>query len=92
MYMHIYVYVHVYIEYGVRIAIQMPEKLFGDGFSTPMPLLCLICTIISNKPCILDYCQKTNFERAGVDTSGRVRHPPYSKRLFVRYMYEYPVS
>ena len=30
------------------------EKLLGDGFSTPMPLLGLICTIISNKTCILD--------------------------------------
>ena len=26
-----------------------PEKLLGDGFSTPMPLFCLIWTIISNK-------------------------------------------
>ena len=30
------------------------EKLLGDGFSTPMPLFCLIYTIISNKTCILD--------------------------------------
>ena len=30
------------------------EKLPGDGVSTPMPLFCLICTIISNKTCILD--------------------------------------
>jgi len=61
-----------------------PEKLLEDGFSTPMPLFCLICTIISSKPCILDWNQKTNFEWAGVDTSGRVRHPPSSKKLFVR--------
>jgi len=59
------------------------EKLLGDGFSTPMPLFWLICTIISNKTSILDLYQKTNFEWAGVDTSGRVRHPPYSKKLFV---------
>ena len=31
-----------------------PEKLLGDGVSTPMPIFCLICTIISNKTCILD--------------------------------------
>jgi len=31
-----------------------PEKLLGDGVSTPMPLFCLICTMISNKTCILD--------------------------------------
>jgi len=31
-----------------------PEKLLEDGFSTPMPLFCLICTIISSKTCILD--------------------------------------
>jgi len=61
-----------------------PEKLLGDGFSTPVPLFSLICTIISNKPCILDYHQETNFESSGVDTSGRVRHPPYSKKLFMR--------
>ena len=41
------------------------EKLLGDGFSTPIPLFCLICTIVSplfclictivsNKTCILD--------------------------------------
>jgi len=53
-----------------------------------MPLFCLICTTISNKPCILDEYQKTNFEWAGVDTSGRVRHPPYSKKLFV-WPYQY---
>ena len=28
-----------------------PEKLLGNGFSTPMPLFCLIFTIISNKTC-----------------------------------------
>jgi len=27
-----------------------PAKLLGHRFSTPMPLFCLICTIISNKP------------------------------------------
>jgi len=31
-----------------------PEKLLVDGFSTPLPLFCLICTIISNETCILD--------------------------------------
>jgi len=36
------------------VTLSPPEKLFGDGFSTPMPLFCLICTIISNKTCILD--------------------------------------
>jgi len=61
-----------------------PEKLLGDGFSTPMPLFSLICTTFSNRTCLLDLHQRTNFEWAGVDTSGRVRHPPYSKRLFVR--------
>jgi len=30
------------------------EKPLGDGVSTPMPIFCLICTIISNKTCILD--------------------------------------
>ena len=25
-----------------------PEKLLGDGLSTPVPLFCLICTIISS--------------------------------------------
>jgi len=63
---------------------KLPETLLGDGFSTPMPLFCLICTITSNKTCTLDYYQKTNFEFAGVDSSGRVRHPPYSKKFFVR--------
>ena len=42
-----------------------PEKLLGDGFSTPMPLFCLICTIISNKTYILDYYQKTNLNELG---------------------------
>ena len=36
-------------------------------------------TVPSNKTCILDSDQW-----AGVDTKGRVRHPPYSKKLFVR--------
>jgi len=45
--------------YPLRIFISvlsdiLPEKLLGDGFSTPMPPFCLICTIISNKTCILD--------------------------------------
>jgi len=62
-----------------------PNALLRDGFSTPMPLFCLICTIISNKTFILDLYQKTNFEWAGIDTSGRVRHPPFSKKLFVRH-------
>ena len=31
-----------------------PEKLLGDGLSTPVTLFCLICTIISNKTGILD--------------------------------------
>jgi len=26
-----------------------PEKLLGDGLSTPVPLFCLICTIVSKK-------------------------------------------
>mmetsp|Transcript_14989 Transcript_14989/g.23877 ORF Transcript_14989/g.23877 Transcript_14989/m.23877 type:complete len:92 (+) Transcript_14989:989-1264(+) len=30
------------------------QKLLGDKFSTPMPLFCLTCTIISNKKGILD--------------------------------------
>ena len=64
--------------------VKPPEKFLGDGVSTPMPHFRLICTIISNKTCILDQYQKTNFEWAGVDTSGRVRHPPYSKKFFVR--------
>ena len=49
-----------------------------------MPLFFLNFTILSNKTCILDLYQKHNFESAGVDTSGRVRHPSYSKKLFVR--------
>jgi len=56
-----------------------PDKLLGHGFSTLMPFFCLICTIISNKPCIWDQYQKTKFESSGVDTSGRVRHPLYSR-------------
>jgi len=30
------------------------QKLLGDGFFAPVPLLCLICTIISNKTGIFD--------------------------------------
>jgi len=43
-----------------------PEKryvyaflLLGDGLSTPVPLFCLICTIISNKTGIFDEYQNT---------------------------------
>ena len=68
------------------ISCKPPEKLLEDGFSTPMPLFCLICTIISNKTCILDEYQNTNFEWTWVDTDGRVRHPPYSKKFFVRWV------
>jgi len=32
----------------------LPEKLYGDWLSTPVPLFCLICTVISNKTGILD--------------------------------------
>ena len=63
---------------------RLPEKLLGDGFLTPIPLFCLICTIISNKTCILDLYQKTNYEYAWFDTIGRVPHPPYSKKPFGR--------
>ena len=45
-----------------KFKVTPPEKLLGDGFSTPMPLFCLIYTIISNKTCILDEYQKTNFK------------------------------
>jgi len=61
-----------------------PEKLLGDGISTPMILLCLICTIISNKTCILDEYQKPNLEWAGVDNRGQVRHSPNFTKLFAR--------
>jgi len=36
-----------------------PEKLLGDGLSTPVPFFCLICTIISNKTGIFDWYQNT---------------------------------
>jgi len=39
---------------GQPRSINPPEKLLGDGLSTPVPLFCLICTIISNKTGILD--------------------------------------
>ena len=37
-----------------KVDITPPEKLLGDGLSTPVPLFCLICTIISIKTAILD--------------------------------------
>jgi len=43
-----------FCEHVVKGSTNPPEKLLGDGFSTPMPLFCLICTSISNKTCILD--------------------------------------
>ena len=52
VYIHIYVYVYIYLY--IHTYICAPEKLLGEGFSTPMPLFCLIFTIISNKTCILD--------------------------------------
>jgi len=55
----------------------------------PYALICVIRTNISNKTCILDQYQKTSFESAEVDISGRVRHPPYSKKLFVRYYHNF---
>ena len=42
-------------------------SLLEDWVRTPMTVFGLICTIISNKTCILDQYQKTNFELAGVD-------------------------
>ena len=40
---------------GRRLSRLCPsEKLLGDGLSTPVPLFCLICTIISNKTGIFD--------------------------------------
>jgi len=62
VHIHICMHTNMYAYKYVRMNICMflvyahvpPEKLFGDGFSTPIPLFCLICTIISNKTCILD--------------------------------------
>ena len=34
--------------------LQPPETLLEDGFSTSMPLFCLVCTIISKKTFFLD--------------------------------------
>jgi len=61
-----------------------PQKLLGDGLSTPVPLFCLICTISRTKRVFWISTRKTNFDSAGADTSGRVRHPPYCKKLVVR--------
>jgi len=36
------------------VHLDPPEKLLGDGLSTPVPLVCLICAIISNKTGIFD--------------------------------------
>ena len=33
--------------------LHLPEKLLGDGVSTPMPIFYLISTIISNKNVLL---------------------------------------
>jgi len=51
------------------------QKLLGGGVSTPGPLFCLICTIISNKRGLLDSYQNTpevpaarSFLVAGFDT------------------------
>ena len=42
-----YIYMHIYIY-------TPPEKLLGDGLSTPVPLVCWICIIMSNKTGIFD--------------------------------------
>ena len=57
-----------------------PQKLLGDGLSTPVPLFCLICTISRTKRVFWISTTKTNFDSAGADTSGRVRHvaTPYT--------------
>ena len=34
--------------------LQPPETLLEDGFSTSMPLFCLVCTIISKKTFFLE--------------------------------------
>jgi len=48
-------YIHIKVVCVRNVyTLRPPEKLLGVGFSTSMPLFCLICTIISNKPCILD--------------------------------------
>ena len=46
--------IYIDIKYVWVLSYIPPEKLFEDGFSTPTALFDLICTIISNKPCILD--------------------------------------
>ena len=51
-----YVYKYVYEDCDVLSVKNMhpPEKLLGGGLSTPVLPVCLFCTIISNKTCILD--------------------------------------
>ena len=56
-------------------SLQAVPHLLGDGFWTPVPLFCLICTIISNKTGLFDQYQNTpqvlaarSFLVAGFDT------------------------
>jgi hypothetical protein len=44
---------------GKALMCNPHQKLLGDRILTPVPLLCLICTIISNKTGIFDEYQNT---------------------------------
>jgi len=50
----IHVITHVCIIQNVLMRYTPHQMLLGDGFSTPVPLFCLICTINPNKTGILD--------------------------------------
>ena len=60
------------------------QKLLGDGLSTPITPFSLICTISSELSVILDEYQNRPGSISQVLPGCRVRHPQYSKRLFVR--------
>jgi len=49
------------------------QKFLGCGFLTPMPLFCLICTIISNKMGMLDQYQNT-FQVRGARRQNALAH------------------
>jgi len=82
LYMYIYIYTFTIYYYMINTA---REASWRRGFDPYAPLFFKFVPLSRTNPACWISTKKTNCEFAGVDTSGRVRHPPYSKRLFVRY-------